>query len=307
MSWTYTSGFLANMYAIIITSASGIVLNGILFIVFIVDPLRCLRSVSSSLIINLCVADLLTAITILVWATNVWEPQRDILIAKIIFSTIWLGYTVSFLTIALLSWERYIAIRFMWTANRIVTKKRTLYAIATIWLLSSSACISIWDNYYEIYIALLSTVFELCIIIVVVFYFKLWNLRRQQRQQDSSAAVNQEMKLTVVVLLLVIILVVTTLPLMIFYQAIFFRSLTCGVECIGTVETLPIKFFPIFSLNFCLNPIVYGWRLPKYRRSFYLLCSNHCRNAFVNAFNRSYKRRRTIALSQVTTASCTSL
>ena len=294
--------FRVNIYFIIFVSSFAMIANGVLVIVFVVDPLRCLRNVSSALIINLAVADFLTGAMILIWATEIWQWQ-PLVMSQVVFSTIWLGYTASFLTIAVLSCERYIAIRYIWSAGRIVTKKRTLFVIFGIWVLSSFSFIAMPTKNIGLYVFSLSSVLEVCIFVVVVFYLKLWRLRRKQSQRESTMAVKQEMKLTIVVLLLVLLLIITALPLMIVYQLLFLKD---------TSSALPLRLLPLFALNFGLNPIIYGWRLPKYRRSFHRLFSmlfqniSFKRNNNVRIFNRGHHRHSTAIISQFTSASCTS-
>ena len=293
-------------------SSFAIILNGLLLVVFAVDPLRCLRNISSYLIINIALADLVTGTAILIWTTQTW-PWLSFLCEQIVLSSIWLGYTVSFLTITLLSCERFIAIKYIWSANRIVTKQRTMYAIIIIWLISCSSFVLISPTYRQIYILSLSTFFEFCVIVVVIFYVKLWRTRRSHSQQESAIAVRQEMKLTVVVFILLVILVFTTLPLMFTYQIIILASLICKTRfCLGkALHSLPLQLFPVFAINFSLNPVIYAWRLPKYRRSFYLLCSMLFQNiTHVQRPNNSESRRylrSNVALSQFTSGSSASI
>lgn len=293
-------------------SSFAIILNGLLLAVFIIDPLQCLRNISSYLIINIAIADLVTGTAILIWATEIW-PWQTPLIQQIVFSTIWLGYTASFLTITLLSCERFVAIKYIWSTNRIVTKQRTMYGIITIWLVSCTAFINISPLYMDNYILSLSTFFEFCVIVVVIFYVKLWRIRRSHSQQESMVAVRQEMKLTVVVFLLLVILVFTTLPLMTIYQITNLASRICKTKyCLGeAVHSLPLQIFPVFAINFSLNPVIYAWRLPKYRRSFFLLCSMLFQNIVMRRTNNSNESRRdlrsTIPLSHFTNGSSASI
>ena len=210
--------FTINVYIILFAGISSFIPNGVLLVVFAVVPLRCLRNVSTWLIVNLSLADLMTAAAITIWASSMWgwlSPKTASLVASIA----WMGYMVSFLTIALLSLERYVVIKYMWSADAIVTKNRTLVAILAIWLWSGNAFFFTKEENRKIFIIALSSVMEVCIILVVVFYYKLWSLRRKQMQQ-AEALSKEETGPTVVVCIISLTLIATTMPLLASYQVI---------------------------------------------------------------------------------------
>lgn len=291
----------------------GIISNGFLLVVFATDPLRCLRNISSGLILNLCIADFLTAIMLLVWTTTLWNWASD-KVSKVIFCVIWFGYSASFLTIALLSLERYIVIRYIWSSDTIVTKKRTAYGIIVIWLMSGISFISLDLKNLSISMFVLSTVLEICVLVVIIFYIKIWSIRRRHARQQHRAVIRQEIRLTKVVFALIMLLVVTTMPLIFLYQLLHGLWLFCGTKCISDlIQYLPAYLTPLFSINFALNPAIYGWRLPKYRRSFATLCTIVMRSSVRQKLSTivMYKREETtssdVTATHITSGSCTSL
>ena len=291
----------------------GTISNGFLLVVFAVDPLRCLRSVSSGLILNLCIADLVTALMLFLWTTMFWNWASD-KVGEVIFCFVWFGYSASFLTIALLSLERYIAIRYIWSTGTIVTKRRSVCGVVVIWFISGISFIQLDHKNLGIHMFILSSVFELCVLAVITFYTKLWVIRQRHVLQQHRAHIKQEANLTKVVLALIVILVITTMPLIFFYQLLYGLILFCGHRCVAeAMSYLPVYLTPVFAVNFTLNPAIYGWRLPKYRRSFAALCTILMRNPVRQKLDRivTYRQRETHSLevnaTQVTIGSCSSL
>ena len=77
----------------------------------------------------------------------------------------------------------------------------------------------------------------------------------------------QQDKLTVVVLLLVGILGLTVLPYLLASQISLGYTLFCQCNEPQLLTKFVNYYFPIELLNFAVNPLVYAWRLPQYRRS----------------------------------------
>jgi hypothetical protein len=235
-------------------------------------------------------------------------------LGQIIFCLVWFGYSAAFLTIALLSLERYIVIRYIWSADAIVTKRRSASAVVIIWLVSGISFIQLDHKKLSMHMFMLSSVFEICILVVITFYVKLWAIRRRHALQHHIALIKQENKLTKVVFALIVILVLTTLPLVFLYQLLHGLLLFCGRDCIDEViRYIPAYLTPVFAVNFALNPAIYGWRLPKYRRSFSALWTIFIRNPARQKRDKivMHKQRGThnleVTATQITNGSCTSL
>lgn len=82
-------------------------------------------------------------------------------------------------------------------------------------------------------------------------------------------------KLTAVVLLLVGILALTVLPYLLASQIQLGYVIFCKCLPPEVLMKFTQYFFPIELLNFAVNPLVYAWRLPQYRRSLRYLCSSY--------------------------------
>jgi hypothetical protein len=94
------------------------------------------------------------------------------------------------------------------------------------------------------------------------------------RRKEKTGASQQD-KLTAVVLLLVGILALTVLPYLLASQILIGYSIFCNCPPPESLILFVQYYFPIELLNFAVNPLVYAWRLPQYRRSLRYLCSKY--------------------------------
>ena len=97
------------------------------------------------------------------------------------------------------------------------------------------------------------------------------NIIRNKQKTGGS----QQDKLTAVVLLLVGILALTVLPYLLASQILIGYSIFCNCPPPEALLQFTHYYFPIELLNFAVNPLVYAWRLPQYRRSLRYLCSKY--------------------------------
>ena len=101
------------------------------------------------------------------------------------------------------------------------------------------------------------------------------NVVRMKQKTGSS----QQDKLTAVVLLLVGILALTVLPYLLASQILLGYWMFCKCPPPNVLLLFHRYYFPIELLNFAVNPLVYAWRLPQYRRSLKYLCSKYQANS----------------------------
>ena len=98
-------------------------------------------------------------------------------------------------------------------------------------------------------------------------------------RSKEKTGYSQQDKLTAVVLLLVGILALTVLPYLLASQIYIGYSIFCKCLPPEALMKFMYYYFPIELLNFAVNPLVYAWRLPQYRRSLRYLCSSYQSNA----------------------------
>ena len=93
------------------------------------------------------------------------------------------------------------------------------------------------------------------------------------KTREKSRNIQQENKLTAVVLLLVGVLALTVLPYLLASQIIVAYYIFCKCPVPEGLMKFSIIYFPIELLNFAVNPLIYAWRLPQYRRTLKYLCA----------------------------------
>ena len=94
-------------------------------------------------------------------------------------------------------------------------------------------------------------------------------------RRERSRKIEHEKKLTAVVLLLVGVLALTVLPYLLASQ--IYVGFIIFSPCPAPPDLVKFTsiYFPIELLNFAVNPLIYAWRLPQYRRTLKYLCTRH--------------------------------
>ena len=253
----------------IIESVFAVICNVLLLIVFFKNPYGDMRGTASMLIFNVTLCDLLSACVFIIWNTSHWW-RCPTWLYKVINVGLWIPVLTSILTLLVLSFERYIVVKWPWKESQLITKRRTVVACATTWIVSIVLCVTLDGNNQTIFLLVLSTVIEISVFIQVLFYVLLW---RQRKSEELSTAIQdqgEQRQLTLVVFLLVVLVIVTILPQVISYQML--AALTLMQKLPETEDRLSYVVFyllPLYSANFLLDPIIYAWRLKKYRKSFF--------------------------------------
>ena len=223
------------------------------------------------LIFNVTLSDLLGACVFVIWNTShwwssVWSPKW---LYKVFSVGFWIPALTSTLTLLVLSFERYIVVKWPWEESRLITKRRTVVACATTWIVSIVLCVTL-ENNQTIFFLVVSAVIEISVFIQVLFYVLLWRQRKSEELSTATQDQGEQRQLTLVVFLLVVLAIVTIFPEMISYQLLaalaLMQKLPETQDCLSYVV---FYLLPLYSANFLLDPIIYAWRLKKYRKSFF--------------------------------------
>lgn len=266
-----------------------VLFNGLLLVVMTVNSRQIFASLGSYFIANLAIADFITGLnSIGFWIEGFHPFSPDV--KNALLCVFWVTVQVSFYTIFVMSTERLVAIVFPFRAALLMSKKKTVFYCGLVWFVAVLCASLMYVNTTRLHFAL-TVVFEIVISIIVieyVFVFRqlraLWQHSKKRvvyTDQKNGAAcppakqttdVQREYQVTVVVVTLAVILVVTVFPYMIATQILLacteFSS-SCAIDQ-ATLHSFMWYYFPIELLNFALNPVVYAWRLPKYRKAFLL-------------------------------------
>ena len=194
------------------------------------------------------------------------------------------------MSLMFLSVERIIAFREPFASRSIVTVKRTIIAIVLIWIFSMSCGTLVYFKQVETQFAM-TLVFEVCVVIFLVsqayIIMKMQKRKRKNLFCDHDVSIvtrkhmekqqNYNQNVTKAVSILIIVVVVTLLPYMVALQIYFLSELHFRPPLDPKTQRFLTEFiyyfYPIELINFIVNPIIYAYRLKRYR------------NAFLNAFS----------------------
>jgi hypothetical protein len=220
---------------------------------------------------------------------------------------VWATIEASLMSLMFLSVERILAFHYPFASKTLVTVKRTVHVIVFIWVFALTCGVLV--NFYTLITQLVMTIlFELC---VVIFLFSqgyiILKMQQRKRQNlhcdhDVSIVTKKRMRkqrlnnhVTKVVLILIVVVVVTLLPYMVALQIYLLSELHFRPPLQPETKVVIVHFityfYPIELLNFIVNPIIYAYRLERYRRAFFKAFS------FLNCGPFVKQRRRTFSES----------
>ena len=254
------------------------------------DPLKRFRTVSSLLIANLAVSDLLGACFSLVVESEIRQnPTQNfnVTLGPSTSTSLYLPWLIattaqsSYYTVILISFERYAAIAHPFRYRDLVVTKSALLVTVISWLLAFGISTPLFfvHKLYKLrsYIGNQTyaiNTFILVAIILVLYPLTHTSLRRQRKKVISMMTSNKTLqahKLKVeknfanTMFLVCFSLILFTSP----YVVVFFFLTTDCNSCIINNHFLSIwMYFRIFfALHFGINPIIYALRLPCYQDS----------------------------------------
>ena len=262
-----------------------------------------LRTASNSILVSLSVADLLMAVVFVFHITNILGSFKASL-HKLCDVTSMLNLTfnsIIILHLALISVERFIAVKFSLRYQNIVTNRRALIASIGVWLWgigvsmvfpqtlkangfetfaeflgALTPCFDHFNNQPFIlqsnsakaYLTfLVMTLLVVPIVIVVISYSYIFNVACKQRKQISQGEDNlqvsmkREMKAARTVAIVVGLCLASFVPLLVI---LCLRVLT---STIVRPQQMYGTYFAA-SLNALWNPLIYCWRNESFRMNF---------------------------------------
>jgi hypothetical protein len=270
----------------------GIFLNTATLVVILDNFTRIFSKAEAVLVTNLCAADLSMSAGGLLWAIfPVGYYPRGLVLT--LHCLMWIAVSASFLTLSCMAVERLLVVVNPVKAQRMLKRTFACVCCAVIWLISIVGGSMIVVNPLIAQCAM-TVMFEASLIATIACYIRIYftvtklsrdgfhaaahynknnaNLRIEVEENEPAlhhrVAVRQESRITNLVFLLIVVLGVTVLPYMVLLQVALAHRLSC-VEC-GWTPSMMIAIdilFPIEMLNFVINPVVYAWRLPKFRQA----------------------------------------
>lgn len=284
-------------------SVTTVTSNLLLLVAIWKDPLKCFTAPTTSFIVVISLADLLTALTtepffavyyFVVYFQGI-EAVSSVLnklfAAGSIISTVAISY--SFLIVLALSWSQYVAMKCPHNFKRIVTQRNSLIVIllSLIYLMCfTSLQFTGMDKSVFLKLSLAINTTFLSVNLMVILLLLNIEFRRHLRRGRSfevpagspssapnsvpkrkSRRENLQQQFTAVAMYLAAILLLSALPHVITAQVFLYSQSNLSPPAIQNFEiALRISDLLLF-LKVCLDTFVYAWRLPTYRRTIKML------------------------------------
>ena len=254
----------------------GVLLNSLLLIVIIRNPLKNLRKRGCGTITSLGIADLVTNLGGIGLCFYDYKSRGDLVNpcawpVKLLFAIVHAGFSASFFMLFLLSVEVYIVTRYRLTAHIKLTKRKKVWAIIFLWLTAIFLGISnFWrEDYLRLVFLILSPVVEIAVMTVIIFrILVILNMRRNRREigQFMTEGSQTDNGLTVSFLLLFIVYLVTAFPYFVVEQVHMLWHMK--PEWNVSFDHAAIAYAqPLAYINYVINPLIYAYRMPDYRNS----------------------------------------
>ena len=257
--------------AVLTESIIGAILNSLLLIVIIRNPLKNLRKRGCLTITSLAIADLIAnvgTIGLCFYDNEEREDPKYFWPVKSYYAIVHAGFSASFFMLFLLSIEVYIVTRYPLTAHLKLTKRKTLWAIILLWLaaviLASS---NFWQNDYPLVVMIVVVIaLEIAVMGVLIFrILVILNVRRNRREIAQLMPGSQtDNGLTVSFLLLFVVYLVTAFPYFVVEQVHFLwhikQDWNISFDHAAIAYTAPLA-----HINYLINPLIYAYRMPDYR------------------------------------------
>lgn len=290
-------GRLTLMFIDFLLASTASIANSLLLVTIWKDPHRNLRSPSTNLVINMAVADfmagflsgfLLTAYDGLRFIGETRKSLEKLIVVNSVIGVA--SIIVGCCNVVAMACDRWLAVSAATNYRTIVTAKRLNSLIVVFWMYAIGFMALLFypaipDAVYELLFCHLHV--SLPLVVLPAVYWKTFRAleshsRRManlgpglgNERRMSSKTVNGERKITKAFAIVLCLFYVAFLP---YVVAINLRNF-CPV-CAGS-KGFEVSFhiaFRFLILNCSMDPFVYAWRVPKYRRAVWTVINRCCR------------------------------
>ena len=268
---------------IIIVSPMTIVANSLLLVTFLVDPLKIFRNPTSYFLIGLAIVDLLTALIqepiyatcfmLMYFQHPSWTKCKSWMKFTAYFSAFPISISASIVFAFTLT--QYIVVASPLRYGRMITKKKALLSVVAMYLYHTLFCClplmgvplktkQAIDLFFHRYTVVLVTI----VVYIILHYTmkkKMTAGRSLQSEEGRHVQVQRSfVRINVVLLIIMIMFFVPSVLLMtirFFLDDIFTARYGIWVLVVNLMTD------NLLYLKFLFDPIVYAWRMSKYRKS----------------------------------------
>ena len=281
-------------FYMIVVSLVTVAANALLLVVFLVDPLKMLKSPTSYFLIGLAISDLLTAMIALPIHASCFimlyqqSPQNGLNLCRDVLLQVGLTLAAITLTISFLIVFAFTVIQFVVLASplkyaRMVTSRKIIISVFIIYLYTVLFWMSkFWGasidllGKIDIFLHALFVPY-LTILLLILLHrtfkrkmaaSKMLSNESGLKSRESNQNRLQRQFITVNCILLAI-LIICSQPTAMWWLAVKFwlpKPLTPKLLIVN------LMIDNILYLKIVLNPFVYAWRMPKYREALRKIC-----------------------------------
>ncbi|XP_046859796.1 adenosine receptor A3-like [Xenia sp. Carnegie-2017] len=263
----------------------GILLNSLLLIVILQKPIINIRRRGCLTIISLALADLTSSIGgmgLCFYTIKERQDPANRWPVKSLLCIVHVGFSASFLMLFLLSVEVYIITKRPLTTHIILTRRKILIAIVSLWLVSLviGSCNFWTEDYPFLALSIVLVLLEFSVMAVTIFRIMVvYNIRRNRREVTDlmpSGSKSNNSGLTASFLILFFVYLVTAFPYLVVEQVHFLYHLK--PEWNISFDHAAISYTLVFvHVNYFINPIIYAYRMPHYRQDLISLFVSCCK------------------------------
>ena len=261
-------------------TAMGAILNTVVILAVIIDPLKSLRKGPWITLLNLAIADIITCISAFC-VFGSWEYFKTLYESKLYHAICQFGWgfgsSASFLMLTLFTAQIYVVTKYPLKSRYIFTEAKMVFATLSVWLFSFF--LGLFNIAYisfplklslKLYLISNSILFAAVITQVVLnIRVTLEILRSGRCTGNDSCQNNKHRNIAKTVILLTTILFFTAFPYFVLKQFEYiYRMGYLGQSYTARMSAKIYHWYaPIGMVNFAANPILYSLRLPDYKRT----------------------------------------
>ncbi|XP_078348526.1 melanocortin receptor 5-like [Oculina patagonica] len=224
-----------------------------------------------TLLLSLAVSDLGVGLLVQpLYIALMVSPTQVTLNAFNIFAMIFVN--ASFLNVVTISVDRFLAIHLHLRYQELVTHKRVVAVVISIWVFSLFLPLIFWWSSKEITNVVIIIISGLCFVCTTLIYCRIYlavqrhtnliqTLQEQVAQNGQMANVTTQIKSAVSTFYVYLVFLVCCLPEYCAAAAILFSGLST------TLRGLRLYFQSLLLLNSSLNPVIYCWKMRHIRHA----------------------------------------
>ena len=268
---------------IIIVSPMTIVANSLLLVTFLVDPLKIFRNPTSYFLIGLAIVDLLTALIqepiyatcfmLMYFQHPSWTKCKSWMKFTAYFSAFPISISASIIFAFTLT--QYIVVASPLRYGRMITKKKALLSVVAMYLYHTLFCClplmgvpqktkHAIDLFFHRYTVVLVTI---VVYIILHYTMKKKMTAGRSLQSEKGRHVQVQRSFVRINVVLLIIMIMFFVPSVLLMTIRFFLDDIFTARYGIRVLVVNLMTDNLLYLKFLFDPIVYAWRMSKYRKS----------------------------------------